>query len=169
MRKRRVPLKHDEGAFTSTWFTKLGRPALALLATFTLSTGLAQGAYVGISGGTNCCSPQVIIGAQVGGNLTSHFAVRVFVDIFIGNPNAPAVVRIAGDALYTDELAANTTGYVGGGAGILISGDAFLPLLPDVHLTGGVEYRVIEELGVYAEVQLLLVIPIVKVGVNFHF
>ena len=151
------------------------RPAAIVFAIAFATTAFAQASFIGLNGGAmwnpdSRFPPIVCFGVQVGGNIAPNFALRVFGDVLPFGSDAP-VVRVAVDALYTGELAAETSGYLGGGLGILIdtNPNSWIPVIPDVHLTGGVEYRIIDEVGVYAEAQLLYTSPLFRAGVNYHF
>ena len=103
---------------------------------------------------------------HIGTEVRPGISVRLLGEIYPFEPGA-AAFRVALDALYTTELAAATVGYYGGGAGIL--GSPVEGYFPEIHLTGGVEYLVSEEIGVFGEVQFIIVIPLIRVGANYHF
>ncbi len=155
---------------------RLIRSAAILLTALAFTPVFAQGPYVGLNGGvlpptSGLASTEVFFGVQFGGNITPHFAVRGSGDVLVsGLEGSGLLFYVSADFLYTGEIAADVTGYVGGGAGIAILFDPdFRGWVPTLHVTGGAEYRIIDEVGVYVEAQVIVIFPVLRAGVNYHF
>lgn len=148
------------------------RLSLAILVAALLSTGVcAQGGIVGLGSGALLnvdldSPPNFSFSVQLGAEVRPNVSVRLLAEIYPFEAGA-AAYRVALDALYTSELATDTVGYFGGGLGLL--GSPIEGLFPEIHVTGGVEYLVSEELGVFGEVQLIIIVPLIRVGANYHF
>jgi hypothetical protein len=131
----------------------------------------AQGGFVGLGGGALWIfSPQVPpsfqVGLQIGVEVAPGVSGRLLGELYPFEPGA-AAYRLALDVLATTELAERTVGYLGGGPGVLIS--PVEGVFPELHATGGIEVMVSDEIGLFGELQFIIIVPVIRLGANHHF
>jgi hypothetical protein len=145
------------------------KAVLVLFVLLALSCAQAQDSYFGLHGDVVLGSPVIPIpGLQLGGPIADNVELRVS-GLLLGYVNFLQV-----DVLYTQPLSDTLRGYGGGGGDVALAIVFGTSLDFGVHATAGVEYQLGSGIGLFGEVQPILVLPGIflgklNLGINFHY